>query len=169
MKKLIFGIVAISLMACGGQPEGTAAQVENEAGAKVEATNYGETFTVAETMSLTDVLNQVDQNGESEVMLEAEIVETCAKAGCWMSVQNPNGSPILVFMKDHDFFVPTEGMMGKKSYIKGTAKRDTLSVDWLQHLAEDANKPQEEIDAITEPEITISITADGVIIEDVQG
>ena len=60
-------------------------------------------------------------------------------------------------------------MTGKKSYIKGTAKVDTLSVDWLQHLAEDANKPQEEIDAITEPEITISITADGVIIEGVQG
>lgn len=168
MNKLLFALPLLVFMACGS-PEPTKVEtVEQEDGTKVTQASYGEPFTAQNVMTLEQVMNQVETNGESQVILEANIVETCAKAGCWMSVENPSGEPIMVFMKDHDFFVPTEGMAGKRSFIAGTAKRDTLSVEWLQHLAEDANRPQEEIDAITEPKISISITADGVMIEGVE-
>ena len=42
---------------------------------------------------------------------------------------------------------------------------ETQTVDWLKHKAEDAGKSQEEIDAITEPEVKVSFMADGVIIK----
>ena len=42
---------------------------------------------------------------------------------------------------------------------------DTLSVETLRHYAEDEGKSQKEILAITEPQITLSLLADGVIIE----
>ena len=55
---------------------------------------------------------------------------------------------------------------GNTAIIEGMAKVDTLSVEWLKHLKEDANAPQEEIDAITEPQIMYSMAeATGVIIK----
>ena len=33
------------------------------------------------------------------------------------------------------------------------SKVDTLSIEWLKHLKEDANAPQEEIDAIPQPKL----------------
>ena len=47
---------------------------------------------------------------------------------------------------------------GNTAVVQGMAKVDTLSIAWLRHLKEDANAPQEEIDAITEPKITYSIS-----------
>ena len=168
MKKLLFALPLMVFMACGSAEPTKVETVEQEDGTKVTQASYGEPFIAEEVMTLGQVIQTVEANGESEVTLEASIVETCAKAGCWMSVENAGGEPIMVFMKDHEFFVPKEGMTGKKSIISGTAKRDTLSVDWLKHLAEDANRPQEEIDSITEPKASISITATGVMIEGVE-
>ncbi|MGB0423523.1 MAG: DUF4920 domain-containing protein [Flavobacteriales bacterium] len=158
MKNLFLALIAIALVACSTTPEPkTVAQ----------GTAYGAEFVVGDLMSLSEVIKSVEETGETNCTFEANIVETCAKAGCWMSIDNPGGEPIMVFMNDHSFFVPTEGMMGKESIIMGSAKRDTLSVEWLQHLAEDANRSQEEIDAITEPLPTISVNALGVVIKDV--
>ncbi|MEG0797106.1 MAG: DUF4920 domain-containing protein, partial [Odoribacter sp.] len=43
--------------------------------------------------------------------------------------------------------------------LTGEAKMKTTSVDELKHYAEDAKKPQAEIDAITKPEKEIRFTA----------
>ena len=50
--------------------------------------------------------------------------------------------------------------------MQGMAYMDTTSVDMLRHLAEDAGKSQEEIDAITQPELTLAFEATGVVIKD---
>ena len=34
----------------------------------------------------------------------------------------------------------------------------------MKHFAQDAGKPQEEIDAITEPELSLDFMADGVLV-----
>ena len=54
----------------------------------------------------------------------------------------------------------------KTAIINGEAFFDTLSVELLQHYAEDAGKSSEEILSITEPEYVVAFTADGVIIQD---
>ena len=64
-------------------------------------------------------------------------------------------------MKDYSFFVPT-ALENKEVLIQGKAELKIVSVAELQHLAEDANKTQEEINAITEPQKTISILANGI-------
>ena len=43
---------------------------------------------------------------------------------------------------------------------------DTTSVATLKHYLEDAEASQEEIDAVTEPEINYSFEAEGVIIKE---
>ena len=74
--------------------------------------------------------------------------------------------PMHVTFKDYGFFVPKEGMEDKEAIFEGIAFVDTLSVDMLRHYAEDEGKSQEEIDAITEPELAYTFEAIGVIIDE---
>jgi hypothetical protein len=69
-----------------------------------------------------------------------------------------------VSFKDYGFFVPLDAA-GSSIIMKGIAMYDTIDVDFLKHLAEDAKATQEEIDAITEPELAITFEATGVLIK----
>jgi hypothetical protein len=64
-------------------------------------------------------------------------------------------------MKDYAFFVPT-ALKGKTVVLDGTAERKVTSVDEQKHYAEDAKKPQAEIDAITTPKEEIRFVANGI-------
>ena len=45
--------------------------------------------------------------------------------------------------------------------IEGVAKVDTQGVDWLRHKAEDAGRSEEEIAAITEPIVSVTLWPTG--------
>ena len=95
--------------------------------------------------------------------ITGQIIDVCPKKGCWMNVLVDTDT-VFVKFKDYGFFVPMEAS-GDTAIIEGLAKVETLSVEWLKHLKEDANAPQEEIDAITESETIYSISeATGVMI-----
>ncbi len=89
------------------------------------------------------------------------VKEVCPKKGCWIKLQLSDGKIATVKMKDYGFFVPV-ALAGKKILIHGAAELKTTSVAELKHLAEDAKKPQSEIDAITKPAETLTITATGI-------
>ena len=72
---------------------------------------------------------------------------------------------ILVRFKDYGFFVPKAGAEGKSAIVNGNISVDTLSVAQLRHYAEDAGKSRNEVLEIVNPEITISLLADGVLIK----
>ena len=112
-----------------------------------------------------ELLNQLSENDSVQVKVEAVINSICQKKGCWMYVDLDEETEMLVRFKDYGFFVPMDAS-GSTAIVEGMAKVDTLSVAWLKHLKEDANAPQEEIDAITEPQIMYSMAeATGVIIK----
>jgi hypothetical protein len=67
--------------------------------------------------------------------------------------------------KDYGFFVPMD-ISGKNVIFEGLAFKDTTSVEDLKHYAMDGGQTEEEITAITEPEINTSFLADGVIVTD---
>ena len=73
---------------------------------------------------------------------------------------------VFVKFKDYGFFVPKNGIKGKKAVINGILSTETVSVKELQHYAEDAGKSELEISKINKPEIKFSFLADGVIIKD---
>ena len=113
----------------------------------------------------SDLLENVAKTGVVEAKIEGEIIETCAKKGCWMKMRADNDT-LMVRFKDYGFFVPKEGVDGKHVIVNGEAFYDTLTVDLLRHYAEDAGKTEEEIMTITEPEYVLSFTANGVIIQE---
>ena len=97
--------------------------------------------------------------------VEGEIIDVCPKKGCWMNVKVADDT-LFVKFKDYGFFVPTDGVQGKKVYMSGRIFKDTISVARLRHYAEDAKKPESEILSITEPEFMLNMIADGVAIKE---
>jgi hypothetical protein len=129
---------------------------------------YGDTITPENAISVAELVNLMAGKDTVTAKVTATIEATCAKEGCWMDVTVTDSTTMTVFMKDHSFFVPKEGCVGKIAIFEGIAYYDTLSVEYLRHLAEDAQKSAEEIALITEPKLTLAFDANGVIIEGIQ-
>ena len=143
MKKII--ILALVLTACKS------------------ASYYGDKISAENLVSYKDAKVQSLEKGSIETKIEGTIRETCAKKGCWMTMDTGTDT-VLVRFKDYGFFVPTEGAGGKTAIVQGNLFVDTISVRLLRHYAKDAGKPKEEIEKITEPKLGLSFLANGVII-----
>lgn len=131
-----------------------------------QAQFYGESFDKSQKFTLNDLYKAMDMADSVDMIISAEIIQTCKKAGCWMEIQNADGTmKTKVFMKDHAFGVPLEGCEKKSCLVHGRAFRYNLSVEYLRHLAEDAGKSKAEIEKITQPETAIAIDAWGVWID----
>jgi len=46
------------------------------------------------------------------------VIEDCKGEGCWLSLKNENGKPILVEVKDKKFVLPLK-INGSNAFIKG--------------------------------------------------
>ena len=125
---------------------------------------YGNKISEADVVKYEDVKQKAYDEGSIQTQISGTIIETCPKKGCWMSMATESDT-VFVRFRDYDFFVPTEGAEGKTAFIEGDLFVDTISVKMLQHYAKDAGKSKEEIAKITEPELGLSFTADGVIIK----
>jgi hypothetical protein len=99
---------------------------------------------------------------ESNVIVEATIVEVCQKKGCWMRVTDGE-QELFVRFQDYGFFVPMNAA-GREVVMHGTSVAQVASVEELRHYAEDAGKSDREIKAITEPETRVTFFADSVYI-----
>lgn len=148
------------LVACGGSSTPAAEQET------IVETYYGQEISSEEINDFDIVKEAVQLEGSTHAKLEGTILSTCAKKGCWMEMTTGDDDTLFVQFKDYGFFVPTEGAEGKHVIIEGEAFFDTLTVEQLQHYAEDAGKSAEEIAEITEEEYNIAFTAEGVIIQD---
>jgi hypothetical protein len=88
--------------------------------------------------------------------------------GCWLTLQNPTGQPIRVQVprdsSGYVFTFPTDLGIAEV-IVEGTVTADTTSVETLRHFAEDEGRSQAEIDAITEPEPTVTLTARGALVK----
>jgi hypothetical protein len=156
-KLMIIGLGAI--VACSNSTE------SNSETSEVVETYYGEKINSNDIIDYSVAKKNVSENGRVATKIQGEILETCAKKGCWMKLKSDEDT-VMVRFKDYGFFMPKEGEEGKTAIISGDAFLDTLSVELLQHYAEDAGKSDEEILLITEPEYVVAFTADGVIIQE---
>lgn len=102
-----------------------------------------------------------DNKKVENVAIKGKVTDVCDKKGCWLTIQTEDNSQFFVKMKDYGFFVPT-ALKGKNVVLEGAAERKVISVDEQKHYAEDAKKPQSEIDAITQPKEEIRFVANGI-------
>src|SRR5690606_1490713 len=122
---------------------------------------YGEKISSSEAMTVEEMFGQLEQTGEFSGKVTAEIQEVCTKKGCWLTVALPAGNIMRVTFKDYGFFDPTNSE-GYLIGLDGLAQKTVTDVETLRHYAEDAEKPQEEIEAITAPKEEFTFEATGV-------
>jgi hypothetical protein len=168
MKKTAFLLMGIALLsACNN--------TTNEAEVKIESENvevassyqyYGDTISSTDGATESGKLFAMFTDTDSmDVKVTGTVNSSCKVKGCWMKMDLGNDKEMHVTFKDYGFFVPTN-LNGETATIEGYAKLDTLDVDYLRHLAEDAGKEASEIEKITEPEVTLTYVATGVVIEE---
>jgi hypothetical protein len=154
-------LIGLALWSC--QPstqktEGETVQTETQ-------TKFGVEVVETSALKMNDLEQKiVSADSINDITIQAKVVEVCQNAGCWMTLAKSDGSTMRVKFKDYKLFMPKD-LAGKEVVIHGKAMKKEIPVSELQHYAADANKPKEEIEKITAPEIQLSFEADGVLIK----
>ena len=161
MKRIVLLSVVLFAISCTNSQK-TEEVVEQE----VEIQKYGDQNITEEGVITGEELMALLETKDSvQVKVSGIINAVCQKKGCWMYIDLDESNEMIVRFMDYGFFMPLDAS-GSTAIVEGIAKVDTLSVAWLKHQLEDANASQEEIDAVTEPEISYSIEeATGVILK----
>jgi hypothetical protein len=164
MKKLLFIAGVAFLFACGSAEQPKEEVKEITEGITVDITKHGAEISEEGAITATEFLTQFEGQDSLITKITAPITEVCSKKGCWMMLDLGNENNMRITFKDYEFFVPKDAA-GSIATIEGVAKIDTTDIATLKHYLEDAEASQEEIDAVTEPEINYSFEAIGVIIK----
>lgn len=164
MKKIVF-LLSIMFATSAIAQETTMKKVGPPEGKALVGEVYGSGVSAsAEKTAITP--KKLDQKLKKSAKVEnvavkGKVTEVCDKKGCWMTVETENNEKFFVKMKDYAFFVPT-ALVGKNVILEGNAETKVTTVNELKHYAEDAKKPQAEIDAITKPQEEIRFMASGI-------
>ncbi len=138
---------------------------ETETIAAVANTNfYGQAFDISSPQSADlafEKYNTLKPGDTINLVFQSKVNSVCSKKGCWMRLEMPEATESFVKFKDYGFFVPKD-IAESEAIVHGIAFVTETSVEDLKHFAEDAGKSEEEIAAITKPEVTYGFTADGV-------
>ena len=164
MKKLIFIASTLVFFACNSKTN----QSENKKvveDIETSITKHGLDISEKGAITVAEFLAQLEGKDSVYAKISAPIEEVCVKKGCWMKINLGEDEKMHVTFKDYEFFVPKDAA-GKIAILQGFAKMDTLSIEEVKHLLADANAPQEEIDAVSLPEIKYTFEAEGVIIKE---
>lgn len=164
MKNIFVALVSLSILASCKKEETASEPVTEEV--KVEYASFGDEISANDAVSaenMMDKFKDLKEGDTVDIKFKSTINEVCQKKGCWMSVDLGNDEEAFVKFKDYGFFVP-KNAQEKEVVMNGKAFVSVISVDELKHYAKDEGKSQEAIDSITEPQVTYSFMADGVLI-----
>jgi len=163
--KTILLAAAVSVSTLAFAQETSEKKFGPPAGNAVVGDTYGAVVVSNESKAITvDKLSKKlkkDNKKVEGIAVKGKVTDVCEKKGCWLTIQTEDNSQFFVKMKDYAFFVPT-ALKGKNVVLEGTAERKLTSIDEQKHYAEDAKKPQAEIDAITTPKEEIRFVANGI-------
>lgn len=169
MKKTFFiAFSAILLFACNNKP--TESQKEEDVAiATINYEPFGEEITEANAITGEEILKQFESLKVGDTLnlkMMSEVAEVCQKKGCWVKF-GQGDEQIMMRFKDYGFFMPKD-LAGKTVIAEGKAYLEELSVEAQKHYAEDGGATEEEIAAITEPKLTYTFKAHGVLVPETQ-
>ena len=173
MKKIVYLlIVSITVFACKNAPETKDQDDVSTSVVEESAKNYqsfGAEINDANVLTKEEMMKQYQNLNEGDtidVKFTSKVNSVCQAKGCWMRLDMGENESFVKF-KDYAFFMPKD-IAGQDVIVEGKAFVEKTSVEDLQHFAKDAGKSQEEIDAITEPKLTLSFLSSGVLIPEKQ-
>ncbi|HEX7358812.1 MAG TPA: DUF4920 domain-containing protein, partial [Ignavibacteriaceae bacterium] len=85
-----------------------------------QSDKYGKEISLKEKTSISKILEQPEEYVGKTVLVEGEILEVCAMAGCWMELKSDvENQKVKVKVKDGDIVFPVEAK-GKSALVEGT-------------------------------------------------
>lgn len=160
MKNIHLSLMALVLFVLLGSCTGTKKIAET----KVVHEQYGEQILPTDYISFAEMLTVLEKEGTFTGKVKGTVVSVCQKKGCWMTMNaGSDTNELFVKFKDYGFFMPFD-LSGKEVVVRGSANKETTSVDMLRHYATDGGATEEEANKITEPETAFNFMADGVVV-----
>lgn len=166
MKKINLFLIAFVLLVGGNAMAQSKSKTPTKVFNAKDYTLFGEKFKVTKILTKDQMLEKYKNLKKGDtitVQFQSTIKSVCKKKGCWMKMELAGDDNSFVKFKDYGFFVP-KNAQEKEVIVNGKAFVSIESVDVLKHYAKDAGKSQAAIDSITEPKVTYSFMADGVLI-----
>jgi hypothetical protein len=163
MRKIFYSILSLAVfVSCTSNS--TSEVKEEITSAPVELQYFGEQIDIENALNADNLLASMGESDSLSTKFEGVVVEVCQQKGCWMKIDLGEEKTIRVTFKDYGFFMPKD-IAGKTVVMDGYAKKTVTSVAKLRHFAEDAGKPKEEIEAITDPLEEVTFLAYGVVLK----
>jgi len=101
----------------------------------------GKEITLKEKTSISKILDAPEEFIGKDVLVEGEILDVCAMAGCWMELKSDaENQKIKIKVKDGDIVFPVEAK-GKTAIVEGTVYKIDLTkeeaLNYYEHVAEE--------------------------------
>jgi hypothetical protein len=100
---------------------------------------YGKEISLKEKTTISKILAQPEEFVGKTVLVEGEILEVCAMAGCWMELKSDaENQKVKIKVKDGDIVFPVEAK-GKNAIVEGIVYKIELTkeeaVEYYEHVA----------------------------------
>lgn len=164
-KIFLLALLALTFGACKNSGNQLENQQNKEAEVTQEYVSFGAEISADEALDAAAMMALYADLKEGDTLaakFQAPVNSVCKMKGCWMRLAVGDQEAFVKF-KDYGFFVP-KYLSEVAVIVSGKAYVSKTSVEDLKHFAQDAGKTQEEIDAITEPELSLDFMADGVLV-----
>jgi hypothetical protein len=104
-----------------------------------QADKYGKEISLTEKTSISKILETPEKFVGKTVLVEGEILEVCAMAGCWMELKSDiENQKVKIKVKDGDIVFPVEAK-GKNALVEGTVYKVELTkeeaIEYYEHVA----------------------------------
>lgn len=133
-----------------------------------QSEQYGKEIELTEKTLISDILASPKDFVGKTVLVEGEVSEVCAMAGCWMKLKSDKGGEIRIKVKDGEIVFPGEAK-GHTALVEGTVYAIDFTqeeaVEYLKHMAEDAGKEFDE-STVTGPMTIYQIRGLGAVIQE---
>lgn len=136
--------------------------------ASVEGEKYGATITLTDTTPVAQILSAPEQYLGKRVLVRGEVLEVCAKAGCWMEIAGDQpDQKIKVKVNDGEIVFPMTAQ-GKTAQVEGEVYEINLTheeaIGWMAHVAEEKGQPFDST-SVTGPMTLYQIKGLAAVIE----
>lgn len=100
---------------------------------------YGKEISLKEKTTISKILSQPEEFVGKTVLVEGEILEVCAMAGCWMELKSDaENQKVKIKVKDGDIVFPVEAK-GKNALVEGIVYKIELTkeeaIEYYEHVA----------------------------------
>lgn len=135
---------------------------------KQDVEKYGKELTLKETVKISDIVNNAPAYLGKTVLVEGQIVEVCAKRGCWMELAGDEAfQKIKIKVEDGEIIFPVTAK-GKTAQAEGVVESIELSKEqalkYFEHQAEEKGTTFDP-SSVTGPVTLYQIRGAGAVIK----